>query len=149
MMRFLPLLLQGLCAVFSLTLIRVLLLVCEEIMLRECKGDSNAGVRGGGGVVAVSAGCEYMRSTHGSGVIFSATDVLEMSVVRGMRGVGEYVKCIWLSRELSGREDWVCVLPILYAQMDCGTCVCVWVAVVLVSLGGFDQGGWVGVMYVL
>ena len=41
------------------------------------------GVRGGG-VVAVSA---YMGGTRGSGVLSSAGDVLEMSVVRGVGGV--------------------------------------------------------------
>ena len=43
-----------------------------------CEGDGNAGVGYGGAVVAVS---EYMGGTHGSGVLFSAGDVLEMSVV--------------------------------------------------------------------
>ena len=38
----------------------------------------------GGGVVAVSA---YMGGTHRSGVLSSAGDVLEMSVVRGVGGV--------------------------------------------------------------
>ena len=41
-----------------------------------------------GGVVAVSVECEYMGGTCGSGVVSSADDVLEMSVVRGVRGVG-------------------------------------------------------------
>ena len=49
-----------------------------------CKGDSNAGVGSEGGVVAVSA---YMGGTRGSGVLASACDVLEMSVVRGVGGV--------------------------------------------------------------
>ena len=38
----------------------------------------------GEGVVAVSA---YMDGTRGSGVLSSAGDVLEMSVVRGVGGV--------------------------------------------------------------
>ena len=45
-----------------------------------CEGDGNAGVWSGGGVVAVSA---YIGGTRGSGVLSSASDVLEMSVVRG------------------------------------------------------------------
>ena len=49
-----------------------------------CEGDGNGGVGSGGGVVAVSA---YMGGTRGSGVLASAGDVLEMSVVRGVGGV--------------------------------------------------------------
>ena len=44
-----------------------------------CEGDGNTGVGSGGGVVVVSA---YMSGTRGSGVLASAGDVLEMSVVR-------------------------------------------------------------------
>ena len=51
--------------------------------LLGCEGDGNAGVGSGEGVVAVSA---YM-DTRGSGVLSSACDVLEMSVVRGVGGV--------------------------------------------------------------
>ena len=46
---------------------------------------------GSEGVVAMSAECEYMGGTRGSGVVSSAYGVLEMSVVRGVRGVG----CRW------------------------------------------------------
>ena len=52
--------------------------------LLGCEGDGNAGVGSGGGVVVVSA---YMGGTRGSGVLASAGDVLEMSVVRGVGGV--------------------------------------------------------------
>ena len=38
-------------------------------------------------MVVVSAGHEYVGGTRGSGNVSSAADVLEMSVVRGMRGV--------------------------------------------------------------
>ena len=51
----------------------------------------------GGGVVVVSAGCEYMGGTRGSGVVSSTDDMLEMSVVRGVRsvgGVGELCICL-------------------------------------------------------
>ena len=51
--------------------------------LLGCKGEGNAGVGSGGGVVAVSA---YMGGTRGSGILASAGDVLEMSVVRGVGG---------------------------------------------------------------
>ena len=45
-------------------------------LLRECEGDGNVGV-----------GCEYMCGTRGLCVVFSADDVLEVSVVRGVGGV--------------------------------------------------------------
>ena len=44
-----------------------------------CEGDGNAGVGSMRGVVLVSA---YMGGTRGSGVLSSACDVLEMSVMR-------------------------------------------------------------------
>ena len=43
----------------------------------------------GGGVVVVSARHEYVGGTRCSGIVSSAADMLGMSVVRGMRGVGE------------------------------------------------------------
>ena len=54
-----------------------------------CAGDGNAGVRSGGGVVAVSA---FMVGTRGSGVLSSAGDMLEMSVVRGVGEVCDMCK---------------------------------------------------------
>ena len=45
----------------------------------------------GGGVVAVSV---YMGGTCGSGVLSSAGDVLEISVVRGVGGVCGMCKCL-------------------------------------------------------
>ena len=50
-----------------------------------------------GGVVAVSV---YMGGTRGSGVLSSAGDVLEMSVVRGVCGVCDL--CMCLARGVSG-----------------------------------------------
>ena len=50
-----------------------------------CEGDGNVGV------VAVSA---YMGGTRGSGVLASAGDVLEMSVVRGVGGVCDMFMCL-------------------------------------------------------
>ena len=49
-----------------------------------CEGDDSAGVGFGGGMVAVGA---CMSGTRGSGVLASAGDVLEISVVRGVGGV--------------------------------------------------------------
>ena len=45
---------------------------------------ASAGVGNRRGVVSVSVGHEYMGGTHGSGIVFSADDVLEMSLVCGM-----------------------------------------------------------------
>ena len=52
----------------------------------------------GGGVVAVSA---CMSGKHGSGVLSSKGDMLEMSVVRGIGGVCDMCMCLgeWM-REL-------------------------------------------------
>ena len=50
----------------ALTVMRVLLFVCELSMLRECEGASNTGVAVEGGMVAW---CEYMGC---SGVVSSA-----------------------------------------------------------------------------
>ena len=56
-------------------------------------------VGSGGGVVAVSA---CMSGTHGSDVLTSTCDVLEMSVVRGVGGV--YDMCMCLARGCVGGE---------------------------------------------
>ena len=89
----------------------------------------------GCGVVVVCAG--HVGGTRGSGIVSSAADVLWVSVVRGMRGVGGVCEmCMGLARGgvgengVSGSEDWVWALPILWEQWECWTCVCVLVAVV-------------------
>ena len=62
--------------------------------LLGCECDGNASVGFGACVVAVSA---YMGGTRGSGVLSSAGDVLEMSVVRGVGGVCAITcVCVWL-----------------------------------------------------
>ena len=49
--------------------------------------------------VMVSAGHAYVGGTRGSGIVSSAADVLGMSVVRGMRGVGGVCEmCMCLAR---------------------------------------------------
>ena len=63
------------------------------VRLLGCEGDGNAGVEFGGAVVVVSV---YMGGTRGSGVLASAGDVLEMSVVRGVGGVCDM--CMSLTR---------------------------------------------------
>ena len=56
-----------------------------------CEDDGNVSVGSGGGVVAVSA---YMAGTRGSGVLSSAGDVPETSVVRCAGGVCDMCKCL-------------------------------------------------------
>ena len=55
-----------------------------------CEGDGNSCVGSGGGVVVLSA---YMGGTRGSGVLSSADDVLEMSVVGGVGGMCDMCNC--------------------------------------------------------
>ena len=43
---------------------------------------------GGGGVVVISAGQEYVGGIRSPGIVSSAADVLLMNAVRGMREVG-------------------------------------------------------------
>ena len=54
------------------------------------RGSRDAGVGSGEGVVPVRA---YMGGVPGSGVLSSAGDVLEMSVVRGVGGVCDMCMC--------------------------------------------------------
>ena len=58
------------CVVVAVTVMHVLLFVWEVSMRRQCL------CAAGGYVVAVSAGCEYMGGTRGSGIVSSADDVL-------------------------------------------------------------------------
>ena len=53
----------------------------------------------------MNAGHEYVGGTRGSGIMSTAADVLGMSVVRGMRGVGGvYEMCMCLARDVVGGE---------------------------------------------
>ena len=76
------------CSVVFGTLVGVFVFsgMLSELLMRGCEGDGNAGVGSGGCVVPVSA------YTRGSGVLSSACDVLEMSVVRG---VGGWLGVVW------------------------------------------------------
>ena len=58
----------------------------EEV--QWCDGSGNAGIGDRGGMIVTSAGHEYVGGIRGSGNVFCAADVLEMSVVRGTRRVG-------------------------------------------------------------
>ena len=58
-------------------------------------------VWGRGGVVGMSTGHEYVGGTRDSGIVPNASDVIGMSVVRGMRGVGvECEMCMCLARSV-------------------------------------------------
>ena len=56
--------------------------------MRGCKGDDNAGVVDWGGVFGMIVGHEYVGGTRGPGIMSNASDVLGMSVVRGIKVVG-------------------------------------------------------------
>ena len=78
--------------------------------VRECEGAVNAVVGDGGSVVAVSAGDEYMGDKRGSGIASSADQVLEISVVHGMKGLGRVCEmCMCLARGWLGGDggEWM------------------------------------------
>ena len=79
------------------TVMRVLLFVLHVCMLRECEDASLTAM--------LEDGCDECRAcsvTRRSGIVLSAADVLCMSVVHGMRGVGgvcEMCMCLaWVER---------------------------------------------------
>ena len=62
---------------------------CEYVgSVWEYEGDNNTGGEDGGGLVVMSAEHEYMGGTCGSGSVSCADYMIEISLVRGMRGVG-------------------------------------------------------------
>ena len=73
-----------------------------------------------------------MSGTRGSGVLSGTDDVL----VRGVGGVCDMCMCLARGgvggEGVSGCENWVWALTILWGQGECWTCVCVLVAVVWV-----------------
>ena len=90
----------------------------------------------------------HVGGTPGSGIVSRATNVLWMSVVRGMRGVGEVCEiCMYLTRGGVGGNG-VSGLSLGFNNpvrtRECWTCVCV-----LIVMGlGPRSGGWGGVMSV-
>ena len=93
-------------AVVAVTVMHVLLFVLHVCVLRDC---DSARVMAmlvrvlGEGMVAVSA---YMGVTRGSGVLYSACDVLEMSVVRGVCGVCDMCMCLARGRVEGVGGEW-------------------------------------------
>ena len=72
--------------------------------VRGCAADGNAGVEDGGGLAVVSVG--HVGYTRSSRIVYIAADVLGMSVVRGMRGVGGVCgMCMCLARSGVGGEE--------------------------------------------
>ena len=64
----------------------------------RCEGDGIAGVRDRGGVVGVSSWHEYVGGTRGLDIVSNVADVLGMSVVRGINGVGGTCEiCMYLA----------------------------------------------------
>ena len=61
----------------------------------------------GGAVVVMSAGKEYVGGTHVSCIVSCAADVLGMSIVCGLRGVGGVCEmCMCMDRRGVGGE-WI------------------------------------------
>ena len=58
--------------------------------------------------------------------------VLHVCVLRECPGARVSAVLVWVERVVSGCENWVWALPILWGQGECWTCVCVLVAVVWV-----------------
>ena len=75
----------------------------------------------------VSAG--HVGGTRDLCIVSSPVDVLGISVVRGMRGVGGVCQlCMCLARGdvgggVRGLEHWVWALPIMLEQVEWCTCV--------------------------
>ena len=80
-----------------------------------------------------------MGGTRGSLIVSYVVDVLLMSMVRGMRGVGGVCEmCMYLTRGGVGREEgeWMTGLGLGFTSLvgigECWACVCIWVSVVWV-----------------
>ena len=127
----------------------MLLFVLDVSMLRVCEGECNTGVGDGGGVVAVSAGYEYVGSARGSDMVSCAADVLGMSVVCEMRGVGgvrEMRMCLarvgvgemrgeWIKGLCLGFTNSVETMGVLDVCLGCSS---------VAGVGGEWVGSWVG-----
>ena len=87
-----------------------------------------------------------MGGTRGSGVLSSAGDVLEMSVVRGVGGVCDVCMCFSRGGVGGAGGEWVTglglALPILEEHGESGICICVLVAAVWVVLAVSGWAAW-------
>ena len=83
--------------------------------LLGCEGDGNNGVGFWGGVVTVSA---YMGGTRGSGVLSSAVDVLERSVVRGIGRVCDICMCLYRGGVGGVGGEWVTGLGLGFTNSE-------------------------------
>ena len=103
----------------------------------ETVSDGSASLGFGEGVVAVS---EYMGGTRDSGVLASAGDVLEISVVRGVGGVYDMGMCLARSEVGGVGGEWMTGLGLGFSNSG-GTwgkwdmCMCF-------GCGGVRESGW-------
>ena len=89
--------------------------------------------------VQVRCGCGELCGTRGLGVLSSSGDVLEMSVMRGVGGVCDM--CICLAQGAVGGVGGERIgLYQSWRNRGSGICVCVFVALVWVVLGGGGSG---------
>ena len=105
-------------AVVAVTVMRALLFVLNVCMLRECEAVrvTTMLVWGMDEVWLWCAG--HVCGTRSSGIVSSAADVIWMSVVRGMRGVGGVCEMFGLRWFWCGGGEWlvgwkvVCVMAV-------------------------------------
>ena len=131
-----------------MTVMRVLLIGLCVCMLRECEGARvTAMLVWGIDVVVVSAG--HVGDTRDSGTVSSAADVLWISFVRGMRGVGKVFEMFMcLARDGVGREgdEWIKGLGLGFTNpVGTGGVLDVYLCLSLGCVDGVD-GEWVGVL---
>ena len=96
----------GYCDCDACTVVYVACVFAEIVWW--CEVDSNDGVGDGWGVVVVSAW--HVGGTRGSGIVSCAADVLWMSVVRDIRGVGgvcDMSVCLALGGVGGERAEWM------------------------------------------
>ena len=105
-----------------------------------CEGDGNAGVVSGVGEITMRA---YMGGTRGSGVLSSAGNVPEMSVVRGLGGVCNMCKCLARGGVGCAGCEWVIGLGLGF--INSGRTWGKWVMCLCFGcgdVGGVGENGW-------
>ena len=91
-----------------------------------------------------------MGGTHGSGLLFSAGDVLEMSVVRGEGGVCDMGMCLARGGVGCVGGEWVTGLGLGFTIFGgtwgkCDMCLCIGCG----GVGGVGESGWAACSRVL